>query len=738
MARKSNGTKATEKPPEDILPVLKQKREDIYGILLIALGFFVLLSILTGATGIIGRLADRGLAYGVGVARYLIPFGLIVWGLLFIVRRPNINAWTTGAGMSVSFIGLISLIHIGAPPEQYFDIKYLQGHGGYVGAGLAFILSRFAGKAGGLTLAVAFMMIGVVIMANPSIKDLTALIISTARKLAGRLVGSESLEEIEVEVPVRTARKRKKSSAFEIVGIDNPQSRDSLIRKIKREGMTVKGAQSTGDENEERDRHELGTYQLPPLSLLDLSKLSTANTQRDIENIKNRIEETLRNFDVNATVQRGVKGPTVTRFEIELGDKERVNSIRNLAEDISLALATPDIRIINVIPGKSNVGIEVPNRFRERVTLGDILTHDESQKNTDILAMAIGKDISGMPIMADLGEMPHILIAGATGSGKSVCLNSILMTLLMRTRPDQVKMILIDPKRIELNMFNSIPHLLTPVVTDVKKAPIALKWAVHEMEERFKKLAIVKSKNIESYNQVMRSKEARKYAELEALPYIIVVIDELADLMHVAASDVEDSICRLAQLARAVGIHLILATQRPSTDVITGLIKANIVSRIAFSVSSMTDSRVILDEGGAEKLIGKGDMLFANAGWSRPKRLQGALVTEQEIENVSAFVRSQAEPEYIKEILEENKGVFGAGEMEDDFYDAAWELVCRTQQASVSMLQRRFKVGYARAGRLIDMLEMEGIVSPPDGNKTRRVLMSHEEYIESRELERVE
>lgn len=718
------------------LEVLKSKREDIYGILLIALGFFVLLSIMTKATGVLGRWTDSGLQYSIGVTRYLVPAGLSIWGFLFIIKKPTINAWMTGLGMSVSFLGLISLLHISAPREQYFNSQYLLSHGGYIGAAMAFALNKFAGKAGGFTLAIAFMLIGVVITANPSIKDLIAKLWNMILKIIDNLNRGESLEEIEEDEPGKSKKRSKKHEGFQIIGMDNtPESRETPITKFKREvQLKDKSKQGTVVESSAEGESQ---YQLPPLSILRLSKRISGNTQKDIENIKNKIEETLKNFGVDATVLRGVKGPTVTRFEIELGDKERVNAIRGLNEDISLALGTPDIRIINVIPGKSNVGIEVPNKYKELVTLGDILVHDDSRKNNDVLAIAIGKDITGQPVMADLGDMPHILIAGATGSGKSVCLNSILMTFLMRTTPDQVRMMLIDPKRIELNMFNGIPHLLTPVITDVKKAPVALKWAVHEMEERFKKLAVVKARGIDNYNHIIRSKSGKTFPDLQPLPYILVVIDELADLMHVSASEVEDSICRMAQLARAVGIHLVLATQRPSTDVITGLIKANIISRIAFSVSSQIDSRVILDEAGAEKLVGKGDMLFSNAGWSRPRRLQGALVTEPEIEEVTEFVKAQVQPHYVQEILEEAKSPYGGNEMEDNLFEAALELVVSYQQASVSMLQRRLKVGYARAGRLIDMLELQGIVSPPEGSKGRRVLMTLEEYEESRDTEKV-
>ncbi|MDI6715781.1 MAG: DNA translocase FtsK, partial [Actinomycetota bacterium] len=435
----------------------------------------------------------------------------------------------------------------------------------------------------------------------------------------------------------------------------------------------------------------------------------------------------------DARVTKVVKGPTVTRYELQLASGVKVNSILNLADDIALALATADVRILAPIPGKSAIGIEVPNQYREIVTLGDILSAPESQNQKSLLTVGIGKDIAGNPILADIGDMPHLLIAGATGSGKSVCINSILVSLLMRCRPDQAKMILVDPKRVELVPYSDIPHLITPVVTNPKQAASALTWAVGEMEDRFQVLAEYGARNIDQYNSIIAK---QKDEAIPPMPYMLIVIDELADLMMVAAGEVEDAICRIAQLARAVGIHLIVATQRPSTDIITGLIKANITHRIAFAVSSQIDSRVILDTPGAEKLVGKGDMLYSTPAFSKPIRIQGAFLTEQEIELCTSFCKKQAKPEYRQEVLEDRRSQFGF-DYDDPLLDEAIRIVVNAGQASVSMLQRRLRLGYSRAARLIDMMEAKGIVGAYEGSKPRAVLLSPEELDELLEKEQI-
>jgi S-DNA-T family DNA segregation ATPase FtsK/SpoIIIE len=451
------------------------------------------------------------------------------------------------------------------------------------------------------------------------------------------------------------------------------------------------------------------------------------------------LEATLLEFGVDAHLVGMTIGPTVTRYELELGPGVKVNKVTSLSHDIAYAMASPDVRIIAPIPGRSAIGVEVPNRQRQLVNLGDILVAEEGAKPAAVhpLEVGLGRDIAGRPFSVNLATMPHLLIAGATGAGKSSCINSLITSILMRATPDQVRMILIDPKRVELGQYNDVPHLLTPVVVNPKKAANALDWAVREMELRYDLLAEVGVRDITGYNAAFDRGDLNRDpleggTNYERLPFIVVVVDELADLMMVAARDVETSICRIAQMARAVGIHLVIATQRPSVDVITGVIKANVPSRLAFSVSSLADSRVILDTAGAEKLIGKGDMLLLTASSSRPARIQGAWVEESDVHKVVAHWRRQTkELHYVEAIQGDGAegGSAGGGDPEDsdDLLDEAMELIVRSGLGSTSMLQRKLRVGFSRAGRLMDLLERRGVVGPSEGSKARAVLMTVEE-----------
>jgi S-DNA-T family DNA segregation ATPase FtsK/SpoIIIE len=454
---------------------------------------------------------------------------------------------------------------------------------------------------------------------------------------------------------------------------------------------------------------------------------------RSIEETTKVLEDTLQEFDVDASVTGYTAGPTVTRFEIELGAGVKVNRVLSLSNEIKYALASGELRFLAPIPGRSAIGVEVPNRTRQLVTLGDLLRSKEASKDVHPLSVALGQDISGETVMAKLTEMPHVLIAGATNSGKSSCINSMITSILMRARPDQVRMILIDPKRVELTHFAGVPHLLTPVVTVPKKAASALNWVVREMEMRYETLAHSGMRNLEFYNEAVSRGAVVKRNDDDPdphlLPYILVVVDELSDLMMVAPRDVEAAICRIAQMARAVGIHLVVATQRPSVDVVTGVIKANIPSRLAFSVASQQDSRVILDQGGADKLIGHGDMLFLHANSSKARRIQGAWVNEKEISAVVAHARRQSEPVYIEGVTVEDVQAASGGAVggSDELLEEALQLVVRSQLGSTSMLQRKLQVGFARAGRLMDLLEQRGVVGPGHGSKPRDVLMTIEE-----------
>lgn len=462
-------------------------------------------------------------------------------------------------------------------------------------------------------------------------------------------------------------------------------------------------------------------YIMPPLSLLNPAKAKTNNNRDEIlENVKT-LEVTLKNFGVDAKVTEVTKGPAITMYEVLPAPGVKVSKIVNLTDDIALALAASQIRIIAPIPGKSAIGIEIPNKDTTMVTAREVFESDEFKKTDSKLSFALGKEITGKTMVADLAKMPHLLIAGSTGSGKSVCVNTIINSILFNAKPDEVKLLMIDPKVVELSHYNGIPHLILPVVVDPKKASIALNWAVNEMTNRYKTFAEHVVKDINSYN---KKAETQPDLNLEKMPKIVILVDELADLMMAAPNQVEDAICRLAQMARAAGIHLIVATQRPSVDVITGLIKANIPSRIAFAVSSQIDSRTILDMAGAEKLLGKGDMLFYPLGANKPVRIQGAFLADSEVEDIVEFVKKQVDGvDYQEEILTDIPETASTMEADELLKDAV-ELVVETGQASISMLQRKFRVGYNRAARLVDQMEERGIVGPSLGSKPREVLLT--------------
>lgn len=468
-------------------------------------------------------------------------------------------------------------------------------------------------------------------------------------------------------------------------------------------------------------------YKMPSVNLLEKSKGAARTNDRLLTEKARKLEETLKNFHVDARVVQVTQGPTVTRYEIQPSAGVKVSSIVRLANDIALNLEAKSIRIEAPIPGKAAVGIEVENDSVTMVRIRDIIDSQEFKESKSKITFAVGKDISGKAIVADLKAMPHLLIAGSTGSGKSVCINGIITSLLYKARPEEVKLILIDPKVVELGNYNGVPHLMIPVVTDPSKAAAALNWAVAEMTDRYKKFAEAGVRDLESYNEAARADEEPD----KVMPQVVIIIDELADLMMAAPSQIEESICRLAQMARAAGMHLIVATQRPSVDVITGVIKANIPSRIAFAVSSQVDSRTILDMQGAEKLVGKGDMLFNPMGKGKPVRVQGAFISDGEVNKVIDFVKAQTEEtEYDQDVLTriEKTEQSSSEEETDELLPDAIELVVRSGQASVSMLQRRFRIGYNRAARIVEMMESRGIVSPQDGSRPRQVLITEEEY----------
>lgn len=464
---------------------------------------------------------------------------------------------------------------------------------------------------------------------------------------------------------------------------------------------------------------QIGDYHLPSLDLLDSPPpLEGRLIKEDLTNNARILEDTLEDFGIKVLVTDIERGPIITRYELEPAPGVKVNRITALSDDIALSMKAQSVRIVAPIPGKGRVGVEVPNTQSSFVYLKEVLSSPEFQASASKLTLALGKDIAGLPVIADLRDMPHLLIAGTTGSGKTVCVNSLILSMLSRCTPFELKLLMVDPKMVELAPFNGLPHLICPVVTDAKKASIALNWVVNEMEDRYQLFAKAGARNIEAYNE-----------RGEKIPYIVVIIDELADLMFVARDQLESAITRLAQLSRAVGIHLILATQRPSVDVVTGVIKANFPARISFKVASKVDSRTVLDMNGADKLLGKGDMLFLRPGESKLIRAQGSLVTDKEIEKIVNFIKLQAEPIYDEEILkEQQKSLFLTGE-KDELYEEAVRVIMESNQASVSILQRRLRLGYTRAARIIDTMEQEGLIGPFEGSKPRKILIDREAWL---------
>jgi S-DNA-T family DNA segregation ATPase FtsK/SpoIIIE len=519
-----------------------------------------------------------------------------------------------------------------------------------------------------------------------------------------------------------------------------PKSIDEIVKDASEDKPNEKKADKIKDFTVSKEAMESGIndYKLPSVELLSLpNKKSTADISGELKENAQRLIETLRSFNVNATITDISRGPTVTRYELKPAAGVRISKITNLADDIALNLAATHVRIEAPIPGKAAVGIEVPNTVKNTVSMRELIDTPEFYEQRSLLSAGIGKDIAGNCVYCDIAKMPHLLVAGTTGSGKSVCMNSIITSILYRAKPDEVKFLMIDPKQVEFSKYANIPHLLVPVVTDPRKAAGALGWAVSEMLQRYQKLSQVGVRDIEGYN-----KYVQKHEDMESMPKICIFIDEFADLMMAAPKEVEDSVCRLAQMARAVGMHLVIATQRPSVDVITGLIKANISSRIALTVSSQIDSRTILDAAGAEKLLGHGDMLYNPIGASKPLRVQGCFISDEEVEALCDFVKNQGESQYDEEIAKEIEAKAvqdkksspfeddGDAEQLDVLFDKAVDIVLETGTASTSFLQRKLSVGYARGAKIIDQLEEKGIIGPANGSKGREILINRQQWLE--------
>ncbi|MDR3860813.1 MAG: DNA translocase FtsK, partial [Flavonifractor sp.] len=519
--------------------------------------------------------------------------------------------------------------------------------------------------------------------------------------------------------------------------------REPAVAKVKREEAAQAAAEVAQDIARKLEEGTPAAYQYPPVSLLNEGAgVSGADVASELQANQARLSDTIRSFGIDATIANVTRGPSVTRYEVELDQGVRLNKLTNLADDIALALGATGVRIAPIPDKISMVGIEVPNKLVSPVYIHDVIDSSEFRDNPSKVSFAVGRDISNRNVVGNIAKLPHLLIAGTTGSGKSVCTNSLIISLLYKATPEEVRLIMVDPKMVELGIYNGIPHLLIPVVTDPKKAAGALQWAVVEMMKRYRAFSEIGVRDLASYNA-----HAAKTEGMEKMPQIVVVIDELADLMLVAAKEVEESICRVAQMGRAAGMHLIIATQRPSADVITGLMKANIPSRIAFAVASSLESRIILDTTGAEKLVGRGDMLYFPLGTGKPQRVQGCLISDEEVAAVVGFIKQNSgSAEYSEEIIHEieqhaaekekgSKGVGGSapdevGDDYDELLPAAIEVVVETGMASVSMLQRRLKLGYSRAARLVDQMEEKGVVGPFEGSKPRQVLITKDQWQE--------
>jgi S-DNA-T family DNA segregation ATPase FtsK/SpoIIIE len=692
-----------------------QHENELLGLALLALGLVLAAILYVGLDGgAVGSWLAGVLTDIVGNAAYVLPVALVVLGGLLLARSDLLDVRPFRLGVGVGILGLMTLLG--------------KDSGGFVGLAIGGTLAALVGDTGAAIIGGALLLAGFLLVSGAStgaILRRTGHVMQRAGSGARRAFEwpsseSETEEDYDASVPVAEpiAQQRLLDGAEAYPDVVGPSVRSAEAPLVPEEEPELESVESVFETTSEHVE-----YRLPDRTVLRTSPAGAPATGEAGAKTAELLVRTLSEFGVEAGVTGQISGPRVTRYELQLAPGTKVSKVAGLKDDLSYALATTEIRILAPIPGKQAVGVEVPNLSPKLVTLGDIF--GDLPATASPLSVWLGKDISGNAIWTDLARMPHLLIAGTTGSGKSGCINTILTSTLLRSTPDEVRMILIDPKRIELGYYESIPHLLTSVVSSPKEAATVLMNVVQEMERRYERLSFVRARSLPEANRALR---ARGEAQL---PYLLVVIDELADLMMVSPQAVEDCVIRLAQKSRAVGIHLVLATQRPSVDVITGMIKANVPSRIAFAVSSQTDSRVILDTAGAESLLGQGDMLFKPLGTSRLQRLQGAYVSEEEVALVVEQCRSQRGQDLDESLLEAPEVSYEESDEDGDFdpdedplLDKAIEIVVQTQTASVSLLQRRLRVGYTRAGRLIDMLERRGIISGYEGSKPRRVLVS--------------
>ncbi len=761
-------------------------KTDVAAVALAVAGILTGLSIGVHFAGPFGRGVDAASGAVLGKGRFLLPFILLGGAAALVLRprgdddeEPEPRGLRVGIGLTALVLGSVGMLDLmaGRPNSQSFT--RLREAGGVLGALVAGPLGAALGSLGAGVVLVGVLVLGLVLVAHVGLRDVGAGIAVAGRATAGavryvfelavpdetEIETDDSATDSEIDAPAAARFPTHRPVLFDQSLYEEDEEEEEEDDEEYELDEDAEEDEEYEDEDEEYEEEEDEEYEddeedadeidlrvsapprpawkLPPANVLKRGSGKLLD-QRFVDAGGEILEGTLSDFGVDARIIGATVGPTVTRYELELAPGVKVNRVTGLSKEIAYAMASHDVRILAPIPGRSAIGVEVPNHQRPIVTLGDVLGSDEAGRAKHPLEVGMGRDIAGKACMANLAAFPHVLIAGATGAGKSSCINSIVTSILMRATPDQVRMILVDPKRVELGQYNGLPHLLTEVVVNPKKAANALEWAVREMEMRYDLLADVGVRDITGYNAMYDRGELPTEEDpdpetgktYERLPFILIVVDELNDLMMVAARDVEASICRIAQMARAVGIHLVIATQRPSVDVITGVIKANIPSRLAFAVSSLGDSRVILDQPGAEKLVGKGDMLLLAASSSRTERIQGSWVDEDCVRKVVAHWRRQvSEPDYVEALAGAEGGGSRSSTIEeegDELLDEAMELVVRSGLGSTSMLQRKLRVGFARAGRLMDLLEQRGIVGPSEGSKARSVLMTVDELEEFR------
>lgn len=689
--------------------------------------------------GVAGEFIDSLLAITFGQVRYIFPIVLIILAVLKIKDMDYDYRPTHVFGAFLFVLSFNGLVHLGNAPEEMYLLA-LQGYsGGLAGLVFGWPLGAYVGYWGGLMILLALLLVGSIFLFNTSLAQLVALnkklflafgwfsrqlvvFFGSFKKPSAAPMRVEIKGDYQEEEP-----EEAEEEAEEDDEADHAFQHRTIVKKTEEEEEDEEVGEEEEGESDEASmpmpmpKPKQINYKLPDISILQTSK--SKPTSGDIKSNAEVIKDTFQNFGIEVEMGEIRVGPTVTQYSLKPSKGVKLTRITGLSNDLALALAAHPIRIEAPIPGKSLVGIEVPNQKVAMVTLRELLESPEFTQRSHNMQVALGKDVAGKVYMGDLPKMPHLLVAGTTGSGKTVCINTIILSLLYQNTPNTLRFIMVDPKRVELTLYNGIPHLLTPVITDASKTINALKWTIGEMERRFDVLAAAGKRDIGSYNK----------SAAEKMPFIVFVIDELADLMATAAADVEAGIIRIAQMARAVGIHLVVATQRPSVEVITGLMKANIPGRIAFSVASSIDSRTILDSPGAEKLLGRGDMLYQTAELSQPKRIQGAYVSEEEMKEVINFLKGDEPPEYDDAIVSKNAGgasgtvnMFGGpSDDQDPMFEEAKRVVLESGKASASLLQRRMKVGYARAARLLDELEEAGIVGPADGAKPREVFTEH-------------